>query len=517
MLIKIIKRTFIVLFTMSVHFFYGQNSQNKLDKTAQKETQIAFGQLDFLDIKMPGNEKNMGFTGIHYNLKINSWSYAGIGIYSAITGIRGGFFTLGINAGVQQKITEKLFIDAGVHFGGGGGASAPDGGGAFILPHLNAGYNFKYFSTTAGYSFVNFFDKGAIKSQQFNVGVQIPLSFDTATNFKENEEYKGSFKLDALIKNSDWNTSSNTISLLVHLNNLDVKKGSYKGKIMRLAGFELNSYLNKNMFFFVKADGAYHGIKAGYMDVFIGAGYHASLYKNGTNILAKFGVGAGGGGGVDTKGGFLIYPDLSIEQKIFDNTYLSINKGFLMSPDAHFSSSTLGFGLKYYLDKDGISSTEKTFSVGKFKDLEVILKHDLYPNAKRDNKGGFSQNMHQISLQINLFLNKYVYAGGQTSFANFGDAGAYAEGIVGLGVQSTTFFKNTTSVFIQFLAGAAGGGGISTGQGLIVKPSIGLNYKLTDKLNIRGGLGYVKARGGNLSNTYFNLGINYHFSFLSLR
>ncbi|WCC45841.1 hypothetical protein PJW08_07610 [Tenacibaculum finnmarkense] len=63
----------------------------------------------------------------------------------------------------------------------------------------------------------------------------------------------------------------------------------------------------------------------------------------------------------------------------------------------------------------------------------------------------------------------------------------------------------------------SGGGGISTGQGLIVKPSIGLNYKLTDKLNIRGGLGYVKARGGNLSNTYFNLGINYHFSFLSLR
>lgn len=513
MLFKITKRTFIVLFTMSVHFFYGQNNQTKIPK---KEIQIGFGQVDFLSIKMPNEtEKNMGFTGVHFNLKLNNWSYAGVGIYGAVSGIRGGFFTLGINAGVQQKITKNLFIDAGFHFGGGGGAAAPDGGGAFILPHLNLGYDFKYFSTTAGYSYINFFNKGAINSNQLNAAIQIPLSFETA-DFKERESY---FMLDDL-KNSQWNTTSNSISLLVHLNNLNVTKGSYKGKTIRLAGFELNSYLNKNVFFFIKADGAYHGVRAGYMDVFLGGGYHVSMNKNRTNILAKFGVGAGGGGAVDTKGGFLIYPDISIEQKLFDNVYASINKGFLMSPDAHFNSSTLGFGLKYYLDKDGIlanKSNEKTFSKSKFKGLEAIIKQDLYLDAARDNKGGFTQNMHQISLQINFFLNKYLYGTGQTSFANFGGAGAYAEGIVGLGIESGTFFNHTTSIFVQFLAGAAGGGGISTGQGFILKPSMGIQYKLTDKLNIRGGLGYVKSRGGKLSSPYLNFGINYHFSFLSVQ
>jgi hypothetical protein len=186
-----------------------------------------------------------------------------------------------------------------------------------------------------------------------------------------------------------------------------------------------------------------------------------------------------------------------------------------MSPDSHFTSSTLGFGLKYYIDKDGTTSEEKEFTTGKFKGLETIIKQDLYLNAS---KGvGFNQNMHQISLQINFFLNKYIYASGQSSFANFGDAGAYAEGIVGLGVQSNTFFNNTTSVFAQLLGGAAGGGGISTGQGLIVKPSIGANYKLTDKLSLRGGLGYVKARGGSLSSTYINFGVTYNFSFLSTK
>ncbi|CAM1354362.1 DUF5723 domain-containing protein [Tenacibaculum insulae] len=506
MLFNFSKRALIVCFTMSVHLFYAQNDVPK------QETQIGFGQLDFLSIKMPDNEENMDFTGVHYNLKPNKWSYIGLGFYGAVGGIRGGFFTLGINAGIQQKITKNLFVDAGFHFGGGGGAAAPDGGGAFILPHLNLGYDFKYLSATAGYSYVNFFDKGTIKSSQFNVAVQIPLSFKT-TSFNERESY---FTLEDF-KNTLWNSPSNKLSLLVHLNNLDVTKGSYKGKTIRLAGFELNSYLNKNVFFFMKADGAYDGIKAGYMDILLGAGYHLSMNKNRTNILAKFGVGAGGGGGVDTKGGFLIYPDISIEQKLFDNIYASINKGYLMSPDAHFKSSTLGFGLKYYIDKDGVSSKEKNFSKGKFKGLETIIKQDLYLNAARDNNGGFNQNMHQISLQINFFLNKYIYGAGQTSFANFGDAGAYAEGIVGLGVQSNTFFNNTTSIFVQVLGGAAGGGGISTGQGLIVKPSAGINYKLTRNLNLRGGLGYVKAKGGKLSSTYLNFGLSYNFSFLSAK
>ncbi|WCC45838.1 hypothetical protein PJW08_07595 [Tenacibaculum finnmarkense] len=109
MLFKITKQTLIVFFTMSVCFYvqHVQGQEQVENKTAKKETKIAFGQLDFLDIKMPGNEKNMGFTGIHYNLKINDWSYAGIGIYSAVTGIRGGFFTLGINAWCTAKNHRK--------------------------------------------------------------------------------------------------------------------------------------------------------------------------------------------------------------------------------------------------------------------------------------------------------------------------------------------------------------------------------------------------------------------------
>ena len=48
------------------------------------------------------------------------------------------FFTLGVNAGIKKHFSKKFYIDTGFHFGGGGGAGAPDGGGAFILPHFNS-------------------------------------------------------------------------------------------------------------------------------------------------------------------------------------------------------------------------------------------------------------------------------------------------------------------------------------------------------------------------------------------
>ncbi|MDG1403693.1 hypothetical protein [Polaribacter sp.] len=490
------------------------DAQNEI--VPKKKSQKAFAKLDFLSLDLPKDDPNMGFTGIHYNLMLNDWSYAGLGIYGAVSGNKGGFFTLGVNAGIKKYVSDVFYVDAGFHFGGGGGAGAPDGGGAFILPHFNLGYNFKHFSINSGWSYVDFFDGGNIKGHQLNVGLEIPLGY----SFSNYEASENEFNFE-MLERSSWNVNSKRTSLMLHLNNLKIEGDDtninvqkFNRATIRLAGFELATYFSKNWFSFLKVDGAFDGIKAGYMDVFLGGGYHFSFNKNRTNILAKFGVGAGGGGGVDTKGGFLMYPDISLEQKLFKNTFLSINKGFVMSPDSHFYTSSFGVGLKYYIDRNGIISEEKSFSKGKFKGIELITKQDLYFNAKRD--GNPTENLHQISLQINLNLNKNIYVTGQTSFANFGNAGAYAEGIVGLGTRTNPLLKDKVIFFGQILGGAAGGGDISTGEGFIVKPSAGLSYKLNNTLSFRTAAGFVKAKGGNLSNPFVNFGIKYHLSFLKM-
>lgn len=502
----------LILFAIvfSNQFTIAQN-----ETVPEKKTQKALGKIDFLSIKLPNNEPNMGYTGIHYNLMLNDWSYAGAGIYGAVTGNTGGFFTLGINAGIKKYLGDDFYIDTGLHFGGGGGKGAPDGGGAFILPHFNLGYNFKNFSINSGWSYVDFFDGGDIKGHQINIGLEIPLDY-TYSNYEVSES---EFNFENL-KKSNWNINSKKTSLMFHQNNLKTKGDTkntngikYNGETIRLAGFELASYFSKNWFAFLKVDGAFSGIKAGYMDIFLGGGYLHRFNKNRTNILTKFGLGAGGGGGIETEGGFLIYPDLSIEQKLFNGVYVALNTGFVMSPNSNVFTQSYGFGLKYYIERNGII-TDQSFVNGKFKGFEVIVKQDLYLDANRD--GDFSKDMHQISLQINLDLNKNIYVAGQTSFANFGDAGAYAEGIVGLGVRTNSFCNNKINVFGQVLGGAAGGGGISTGEGLIVKPSAGFSYQLNNTLSIRTAAGYVKAKGGSLSSTFINIGIKYHLSFLKM-
>ena len=508
-------KKFFFLFTILISY---QVTYSQTQEIPKKITQKGFAKIDYLSINMPitniPNEANMGFTGLHYNLNLKNNFYTGIGLYGAISGSRGGFFTLGVNAGIKKYFSDDFYLDTGFHFGGGGGAAAPDGGGAFILPHVNLGYDFKYFSLNSGWSYVDFFDDGLIKGHQLNVSLEIPLDYEYADYTVSEKEYK----IES-INSSDWNQKSKRSSLMVHANNLKVLQDNtgviQKGKTINLVGFEYASYFNKNWFAFLKVDGAYKGIRAGYMDVFFGAGYLLPIIKNSTNVLAKFGIGAGGGGGVDSGGGFMIYPDLSIEQKIFNDVYLSVNKGYLLTPDKTFNTSTFGIGLKYYMERNGILSDDNSYNTSKFKGVEVIVKQDLYFNAKRETEP--TEDMHQISLQINVDLNKTLFIAGQTSFANFGNAGAYAEGLLGLGIKTNPRLSKSTTFFTQFLAGAAGGGNISTGQGLIIKPSAGLDYKLTNTLNLRAAAGYVKAKGGTLSSPFLNLGIKYNLSLLKLK
>jgi len=501
-------RLVVILLFLQFFYLYPQESSNlNIPKLSQK----GFAELSFLSVKMPEDEENLSLAGIHYNLYLNDWAYAGLGMYGAVAGERGGLFTLDVNAGIRKNLFSNIYVNTALHFGGGGGANAPDGGGAYFLGHFNLGYQFSKFSIETGYSYLNFFDQGNIEGHQLNVAVQVPMSY-SYTLFKHSEK---ELAIDESIHGSDWYQKSNLVSFVLHFNNHNLLENgqSLEGETIRTAGVELNSYFKHNTFLFMKADGAYYGIQAGYMDIILGLGQQLPFNKGRTKILGKFGIGAAGGGGVDTQGGFVIYPNLSLEQKIFNTTFLSMDAGFLMSPNAKFAAWSYGFGLKYYINQNGlISSDGKTFSSAKFKGMEAIIGQEIYFNAERY----FSdpQNLLQIFLQLNFYLNKNIYVSGQTSFANFGNAGAYAEGIVGGGFSTSSGFSKRIQLFAQILGGAGGGGAVDTGQGLIAKPSIGASLFFSDKLGVRMSLGQVISIDGELNSTLLNLGFNYRISML---
>jgi len=481
-----------------------------------KYQQKGFLQTDFLPVKMPNGEQDLGLLGIHYNLNLNKKFYAGLGYYGSLFGKRGGFFILGVRAGVQQKIAKNLFVDAGAFFGGGGGADAPDGGGAAILANANLGYQFPKFSVSAGYNYTNFFDGGLIKGSQLNYVVRIPFQLNYApfSNSGKTISYQD-------YENTSWNTESKKIDFSLNFTQLKPLKKSRQitggvslvGKTIQLVGFELSSYLTKNDFLFARADGAYKGIKGGYLDVLLGYGHRYSFFNDQTSIAVKFGLGPGGGGDVDTQGGLLFYPDISITQRLYKNFNITINKGYLMTPNQHFLGSTFGFGLQYNLYQNGLKrGKDQHFESGVFSGLEIVAAQEVYFNAEREDFP--TENMQQILTQINFFLKKQFYVATHVSFANFGNAGAYGEGAFGLGITTSDKEHTRFKAYAQVLAGGSGGGNISVGQGLIIKPSVGVQYHLLPTLDLRTSFGHVKALDGSLNSSSVNFGLSYKIALL---
>ena len=238
------KKLIILLILLVSHqILFSQN-----EKIPKKITQKGFAKIDFLSIDMPitniPNEPNMGFTGIHYNLLLNDWGYAGVGIYGSVTGKRGGFFTLGVNAGIKKYFSKDFYLDTGFHFGGGGGAGAPDGGGAFILPHFNLGYNFESFSINYNLVYEFRADNNKVISKMRTHAISMRGSLQLTENWsigignvgynfvrKKIEYTRVTFsrKLHCWNMNFSWTPNRNTYSFFIGVNssNLSFLKYNY--------------------------------------------------------------------------------------------------------------------------------------------------------------------------------------------------------------------------------------------------------------------------------------------------
>jgi len=120
-------------------------------------------QFSIENISLPNNEE-LGLLGGNYLVEKNHW-YTGLGVYGAVAGDRGGFFTGGAHFGKGIPMPRRFFLDANVFVGGGGGGSAPQGGGLMLRAAAGVGHKYlnnRYFIGLSRVSFPN----GDINSNQ---------------------------------------------------------------------------------------------------------------------------------------------------------------------------------------------------------------------------------------------------------------------------------------------------------------------------------------------------------------
>lgn len=457
----------------------------------------------------------MGVLGLHYDFTLNKNFYAGVGMFAAVEGDQGGLFTLGAEIGFQQQIIGNLYFDTDFHFGGGGGYRYLVKDGAYI--NYNFGLKYKTDKGAIGlqYSYFNFYN-GYIESTSFSAFATIPTSLFFTDYQNANKTFTPRTSEEVYFWNRPANKNGLTLRFDHFLPTGETKDqyGNPLTNTLYLMGFEYDQYLSNKTYSYIQLDAIYKGLESGFMDLFLGIGYEPIQSKN-FKMFAKFGAGASGGR-VEREGGFTIYPSIGIEHKIYKNLSLELHGGYIMAPFGNFEAYTLGYGIKYNTFSSGTKHRELSKDiVAKTNGIRLGLQNQTYFQAASTQVKPY--DLQLIVVQINRDLSENFYITGQAAFTYEGEAGGYADGMVGFGYYTPKVLYEKIEFNIEALVGVAGGARIDTGDGIAVKPKIGMNYVLSQKFHITSSFGKMIAPYGNLNSTLLGIGISYNMAKLNVK
>lgn len=464
-----------------------------------------------------------GILGLNYNIPINDWLYTGAGFHTASIGDQGGLFTLGVNLGVNFPIYKQLYFDTNVHFGGGGGFRSLVNGGAIVYANSGLQYKLKNFSFGVQYGYLDFFT-GIQGGDNVSFFVEIPTTIragsykDAQKEFTINDDVKDEFWEKPAVKS----VQQVTFDFFFPMGDTRTDgQGNFNNaqpitQTLYIIGFEYQRYLNGNTFLYAHLDTMYKGLRAGFMDLFFGIGKNF-LETEYINFFAKFGIGAAGGR-IFPENGLTMYPSTGFDVRFSEHIGLSVHGGYHRSLGATFEALTAGVSLKYYGLSGGTSDPE-TSEKGKTiktQGVQIGIQNQTYFDVAILDRTEDS-DLQQLAIKINYDINKRFYVAGEASFAYEGGAGGYAHGLFGLGVKSNRFFKKRLSIFAEAAGGVAGGGGVDSGEGILIRPSAGINVHLNDDLHLNASVGQMWSPYGNVNSTNINVGFTYSLSVLNLK
>ncbi|MDO6802741.1 hypothetical protein Q4595_09785 [Wenyingzhuangia sp. 1_MG-2023] len=465
-------------------------------------------------IHMDG-EPDMGFLGIGYEVfglaqKFPNW-YFGVNTYSALTGMRSGFFVFGVSTGIHKPLYKnKLFYDAGLFLGGGGGSAAPDGGGFMVRPHLDLEAKIsKIMAIRLGITGVDFPDGGAITSLHANLGLTMDVDtyFSRNTNFKNDKTIQkpsGFYKLNAsMLSTTLFNFSKGPLKT-TGVNSADFPAIS-------LIGFELNRFLTEHLYATVELGGAYKGGVDGFMMYLSGLGYELPFLKNYFVLDFRALIGGAGGGAVEFGGGLATQFEAGLGVHIKDYL-LKVNLGKTYAPNGEFESNqvdiSLGRTFKLYKNQSDLREGVVAEEDVTLEEFNFSTYNRAYVSGSKRDKSGrlYDKVFNLIGFEVEKKFNQNLGLVAATVWAYQGNYGAYAEGW--LGMQYYIPLHKTWSLSTKGMIGAGGGGDINLGNGLAFQYGLGIEKKVNKRCGIFLNVGQVRpVQNGNFTPVLVDLGL----------
>jgi hypothetical protein len=453
----------------------------------------ASARIGYETLTLPGDER-MGLVGLSYLVEARPGLCLGPAAYGAASGQRGGFFTVGAEAALCTRLVGPLGLQAGLYVGGGGGAAAPVGGGLMLRPYANLLYDFGAFRAGVSVSSVNF-PNGDIDSSQVGVVFDMPMTFGylpvgSAPPARQGSARNGMGFDRVLAVGGVYRPRSGSLGT----------SGAPLPSNIGYVGARAETFLWPEVYVGLEANGAASGGVDGYAEVLGSVGAEFPLGDSGFKLGGRLAFGMGGGGDMPMGGGLLGKAALDLSVPLSRDLSLGLEAGWANAPQGDFSAPFASVALRWALDPlpdVAPAWVRQEWSAGV----------EMYTDAAR--KNGTSASMQNVSFKYSRFVGPTMYLSGQVQSAYQGDAGAYTAGLFGAGGQWR--FEPGVLAGAEMLIGAAGGGGVDTGGGAIVKPMAYVGARLSEPLSLRLGAGWIKAFNGELSSPVVDLTLTFAF------
>ena len=435
------------------------------------------------------------FQSISVLREIGPGLHFGQTLYSAAAGDAGGLFVGGFELVKRWRIGEQTELEFGGFIGGGGGAALVSGDGLMTRAHIGLRRHlFGNFSGSFGVSYINI-SGSPVSTPALSFG----LSRDTDFAFRGGRGAGGvsSGRVVLAVKPmvKQFHTSGN------------LKRSGGPLGTMSLVGFEAAFAASPNALneTFIQATGAVAGDGEGYADIQIG--YRWKTSAHGLRAFAEVAAGFGGGGDVDTGGGLLATVGAGVAIPLFGGfeAELGAQATTALDGDLNALSPYLRASLKFGDHKRPYATPRH---------WQLSMGASLQQPNTGFRKPGLTATASPVLVEssVDLFLSERVYFTGNAQTVAYGDAGGYAIGLLGLGYALPLGERWTAS--IEGHLGAAGGGGIDTGGGLVAAGRLELDYAINDTLAISAGVGKMQTLrgGGGAKPVTFHLGLKTAFT-----
>lgn len=447
-------------------------------------------------IDLPGNEA-MGMVGGNYLMQVSPDIYFGPAAYGALTGKRGGFFTAGGELAWRKPLISHLSVETGFYVGGGGGGTALVGGGLMLRPHIDLIWKFNQISAGLSASQVRF-PNGHIKSNQvgmtFSVDDEFVYTLPSAIGSLVSTTRRGGVGFDRIAVTMG--------TYQPHKNVTDLAGNRYAGSI-GYAGFRMDQRISPTMFWGLESGAAVKGGADGYAEILGVLGLEYPVINDSIAIGSRLALGMGGGGKLSVGGGALAKAGVFTKVQLSKDAYLALEGGVVHAPNGKFTANYGALQLGVDLDYAPFQSNQRVI-----RGMEWSASAQHYLTANRYN--GSKPSLDTMALKIDKDISQNSYFSGQAHWAYTGNAGGYAVGLVGLGLRSPKAASGF-SVAAEALAGAAGGGGVSTQGGAVAQVMTYAVFDLTPAMQIKAGLGQIKSLKGTLNSSIVDLSLSFPF------